>query len=80
MNHKRYGVDELRGEMNNIKPPTFDGENKKYEDVETWMFGMRKYFQLRNYSSHVEGIIVIYHFKGKASMWWDHFLQVQHIK
>jgi hypothetical protein len=32
--HKRYGVDELRGEMNKIKPPTFDGEHKKDEDVE----------------------------------------------
>jgi hypothetical protein len=31
--HKRYGVDELRGEMNKIKPPTFDGEHKKDEDA-----------------------------------------------
>jgi hypothetical protein len=35
-NHKRRtGVDELQGEMNKIKPPTFDGEHKKDEDVET---------------------------------------------
>jgi hypothetical protein len=35
-NHKRrYGVDELQGKMNKIKPPTFDGEHKKDEDVET---------------------------------------------
>jgi hypothetical protein len=47
--HKRYGVDELKGEMNNIKPPTFDGEHQKEEDVETWLLGMRKYFQLHNY-------------------------------
>jgi hypothetical protein len=33
--HKRSGVDELRGEMNKIKPLTFDGEHKKDEDVET---------------------------------------------
>jgi hypothetical protein len=44
--HKRSGVDELKGEMNKIKPPTFDGEHKKEEDVETWFLGMRKYFQL----------------------------------
>jgi hypothetical protein len=31
--YKRYGVDELRGEMNKIKPPTFDGKNKKDEDA-----------------------------------------------
>jgi hypothetical protein len=31
--YKRSGVDELRGEMNKIKPPTFDGEHKKDEDA-----------------------------------------------
>jgi hypothetical protein len=41
---------------------------------------MRKYFQLHNYSSLAEGRIVIYQLKGKASMWWDHLMQVQHIK
>jgi hypothetical protein len=66
--------------MDKIKPPTFDGENKKYEDAETWFLGMRKYFQLHNYSSHTEGIISIYYFKGKASMWWDQLAQVKHIK
>jgi hypothetical protein len=50
--YKISRVDELRGEMNKIKPPTFDGEHKKDEDAETWMLGMRKYFQLNNYSSH----------------------------
>jgi hypothetical protein len=37
-------MDELQGEMNNIKPPTFDGENKKDKDAETWLLGMKKYF------------------------------------
>jgi N-glycosylase/DNA lyase len=41
---------------------------------------MRKYFQLHNYSSHAEGIISVYQLKGKASMWWNHLVQVQHIK
>jgi hypothetical protein len=63
--HKRSGVDELRGEMNNIKPPTFDEEHKKDEDDETWLLGMRKYFQLHNYSSHAEGRISIYHLKER---------------
>jgi hypothetical protein len=78
--YKSSGVDELRGEMNKIKPPTFDGEHKNDEDVETWLLGMRKYFQLHNYSSHAEGRIAIYQLKGKASMWWDKLVQVQHIK
>jgi hypothetical protein len=78
--HKRFGVDELRGEMNKIKPPTFDGEHKKDEKAKTWLMSMRKYFQLHNYSSHAEGRISIYQLKGKASMWWDQLVQVQHIK
>jgi hypothetical protein len=45
-NHRRSGMDELKGEMNNIKPPMFDGEHKKEEDAQTWFLGMRKYFQL----------------------------------
>jgi hypothetical protein len=76
---RRSGLDELHGEMKNIKPPTFDGEHKKDEDVETWLLGMRKYFQLHSYSSQAEGRISIYHLNGKASMWWDQFVQVQHI-
>jgi hypothetical protein len=66
--------------MNKIKPPTFDDEHKKDEDAETWLLGMRKYFQLHNYSSHAEGIIFIYQLKGKSFMWWDHLVEVQHIK
>jgi hypothetical protein len=66
--------------MNKIKPPTFDDEHKKDEDAETWLLDMRKYFQFHNYSSHAEGIIPIYQLKGKESMWWDHLVQVQHIK
>ena len=34
--HKSFsGVDEIQGEMNKIKPPTFDGEHKKDDDEET---------------------------------------------
>jgi hypothetical protein len=72
-------VDGLKGEMNKIKPPTFDGEHKE-EDVETWLLGMRKYFQLQNYSSHAKGRIVMYQLKGKTSMRWDQLVQVQHIR
>jgi hypothetical protein len=60
--------------MNKIKPPMFHGEHKKEEDVETGLLGMRKYFQLHNYSSHAEGIIAMYQLKGKVSMWWDHLV------
>jgi hypothetical protein len=58
--HRKYGRDELKGEINKIKPLTFDGEHKKEEDVETWLLGINKYFQLQNYFSHVEGRIAMY--------------------
>jgi hypothetical protein len=66
--------------MNKIEPPTFDGEHKRDEDAETWLMGMRNYFQLNNYSSHAEGRISIYQLKGKTYMWWDQLVKVQHIK
>jgi hypothetical protein len=78
--HMRFGVDELKIEMNKIRTPTFDGEHQKEEYAETWLLGMRKYFQIHNYSSHVEGRIVMYQLKGKTSMWWDQLVQVQHIR
>jgi hypothetical protein len=58
--HRRSGVDELKGEMNKINTPNFDGEHKKDGDDETWLLGMRNYFQFHKYSSHVEGRISIY--------------------
>jgi hypothetical protein len=78
--HKKSGKEELKGEMKKIKPPTFDGEHKKEEDAETWLLGMKKYFQLQNYYAHAEERIAMYQLKGKASMWWDQFVQVHHIK
>jgi hypothetical protein len=62
-------------------PPNLSSHgNLKDEEAETWLLGMRKYFQLHNYSSHAEGIISIYQLKGNASMSWDQLLQVKHIR
>ena len=62
-----------------MKPPTFDGENKRGEDLEIWCFGLRKYFQLYQYSPNLEARIAIYHLKGKASIWCDELAQVKRI-
>jgi hypothetical protein len=42
--HRKSRREELKGEMNKIKPPTFDGEHKKEEDTKTWLLGIKKYF------------------------------------
>ena len=40
--------DEISGEFKKIKPPTFNGETKKGEEAESWLSGMKKYFQIYN--------------------------------
>jgi hypothetical protein len=39
----RHGSYSLQGKLRKIKTPSFDGENKKGEDVDAWLLGMRKY-------------------------------------
>jgi hypothetical protein len=33
----------LQGELRKIKPPNFNGENRKEEETETWLLEMKKY-------------------------------------
>jgi hypothetical protein len=34
----------LQGDLRKIKSPTFNGENRKGEEVEAWLLEMKKYF------------------------------------
>ena len=43
--------EEISGEFKKIKPPTFHGETEKGDEVESWLSGMKKYFQIYNYSN-----------------------------
>ena len=38
--------EEISGEFKKIKPPTFNGETEKGEEVKSWLSGMKKYFQI----------------------------------
>jgi hypothetical protein len=40
---RRPEGDILQGELRNIKPPTFNGEHRKGEEVEAWLLEMKKY-------------------------------------
>ena len=44
IDRKRKQVDHLEGEFKKIKPATFDGESRTGEEVETWLFDIKKYF------------------------------------
>jgi hypothetical protein len=76
---RRHELDSLQGDLRKFKPPSFDGEREREYDVEAWLLGLRRYFQLHNYSSNLEAIISTYHLHGKAAMWWDRLKQVEHI-
>lgn len=51
---RKPNLDNLQGELRKIKTPTFNGEDKKGEEVEIWLLEMRKYLQLHDYSSNLE--------------------------
>jgi hypothetical protein len=75
----RHGSHSLQGNLRKIKPRSFDGENNKGEEVESWLLGMRKYFQLHDYSSNEKSRIVAYPLQGKESMWWDWLKKAKHL-
>ena len=63
---KKYRpYEEISGEFMKIKPPTFNGETEKGEEVESWLSGMRKYFQIYNYSNQLKARMAIYNLSGK---------------
>jgi hypothetical protein len=76
---RRYELDNLQGELRNLKPPSFDGERERENDSKYWFLGIKKYFQLHKYSSNLEARIDTYHLHGKTIMWWDQLKQVKHI-
>jgi hypothetical protein len=76
---RKLGLDSLQGELRKIKPPSFDGEREREDDVEAWLLGLISYFQLHKYSSNLEARISTYHSHGKATMLWDQLKQVEHI-
>ena len=76
---RRFTQDELVRELRRIKPPTFDGEVKQGEDVEAWLIGLRKFFQLHQYTPNMDVRVAIYQLQGKASIWWDELVNLKDI-
>ena len=52
--------EEISGEFKKTKPPTFNGETKKGEEAESWLSGMKKYFQIYNYSNQLKSRMAIF--------------------
>ena len=76
---RRFTRDELVGELRRIKPPTFDGEVKQGEDAESWLLGLRNFFQLHQYTPNMEARVDMYHLQGKEYIWWDQLVKLKDI-
>ena len=58
----------------------FHGEIEKGEEEETRLSGMKKYFQIYNYSDELKAKMVIYNLTEKAYIWWQDINKVKGIK
>ena len=58
----------------------FNGEMEKGEEAEAWISGMKKYFQIYNYSDRLKAQMAIYNLTRKVDIWWKDIKIVKHIK
>ena len=58
----------------------FNWEIEKGEEVEAWLSGVKKYFQVYNYSDELKAKMAIYNLTGKADIWWQDIQKVKGIK
>ena len=76
---KRLHRDHSQDEFKKDKPPTFDGEVKTGQEVEAWLLGIKKYFQVQDYSGNIKASVAIFNLNGRASIWWERYRQVKKI-
>jgi hypothetical protein len=76
---RRNELESFQGDLRKLKSPSFDGEREREDDGEAWLLGLKRYFQLHNYSSNLEDKISTYYLYGKVVMWWVQLKQVEHI-
>ena len=43
------------------------------------LLGMRKNFQVQDYSGNMKARVAIFNLTGRASIWWEHFRKVKNI-
>ena len=76
---KRRYKNHSHDEFNKARPPTSNGEIKNGQEAEAWILGMRKHFQVQDYSRNMKARVSIFNLIGRASIWWDHFGKVKNI-
>jgi hypothetical protein len=55
-------------EFKKAKPPSFDGEIKKGEEVEAWLLGLKKYFRVHDFSENLKARVATFNLNKKASI------------
>ena len=76
---RKHYQNNSRDEFKKARPPTFNGEIKNGQEAEACLLGMRKYFQVQDYSRNMKARVAMFNFTGRASIWWEHFRQVKKI-
>jgi len=64
--HKHH--EEIMGEFKNIKVPIFNGEIEAREEAGDWLSGMKKYFQIYNYSIELKERTIVYNLTEKEDI------------
>ena len=70
-------MDRSQDEFKKDKPPMFDGEVKTRQEVEAWLLGIKKYFQVQDYLGNIKAMVAIFNLNGIASIRWEHFKKLK---
>ena len=57
----------------------FNGEIEKGDEAEACLSGMKKYFQIYNYSDELKDKMAIYNLTKKEDIWWQDIKKVKGI-
>ena len=68
---------EIQGDFIKIKPPTFDGEMRSKEELETWL-SWSKCFQIYSYSNNLKAKMDTYNLNCRDAIWWNYLKFVHH--
>ena len=58
----------------------FNGEAEKGEEAQAWLSGMKKYFQIYNYSNKLKSRMAIYNLTKKADICLQYIKRVKNLK
>ena len=76
---RRHHRDHSWDEFKKAKYPTFDNEVNTGQEAKARLLGIKKYFQVQDYSENSKARVAIFNLNGRASIWWEHLRQVKRI-